>query len=173
MKTFCNTLLLIGLLFVMCEDAIIINFLGLGFWWISYYLDDGSLFIKQHYNFKNNFNLKGNKMNKEKINNLINDGYYPKVYLSSDKKYTKMILKTILEKKESNIVYPIYYNHIKKILNNNQIAFINNYNLAKNLRFSKIVDLNIKSKNNELNRKDMELLIMYKAIKNMEYLEQI
>tara|TARA_Y100001938_G_scaffold29162_1_gene39410 strand:+ start:397 stop:735 length:339 start_codon:yes stop_codon:yes gene_type:complete len=112
-------------------------------------------------------------MNKEKINNLINDGYYPKVYLSSDKKYTKMILKTILEKKESNIVYPIYYNHIKKILNNNQIAFINNYNLAKNLRFSKIVDLNIKSKNNELNRKDMELLIMYKAIKNMEYLEQI
>lgn len=46
MKRFCNTLLLIGLLFVMCENAIIINFLGLGFWWLSYYLDDGSLFIK-------------------------------------------------------------------------------------------------------------------------------
>ena len=111
-------------------------------------------------------------MNKEKINNLINNGYSPKVYLSSDKKYTKMILKTILQKKDCNIVYPIYYNHIKKILNNNQIDFINNYNLAKNLRFNEVVDLNIKSKNNTLNIKDMQLLVIYRAIKNMKYLEQ-
>ena len=111
-------------------------------------------------------------MNKEKINNLINDGYYPKVYLSSDKKYTKMILKTILINDDSNIVYEIYYNHYKKYLNKDQLNFIEYYNKSKLLKFNDIVNLNIKSKQNILNKDEMGLLIMYKSIKNMEYLEQ-
>ena len=37
------------------------------------------------------------KVNKDKINKLIKEGYKPLVYITSDKKYTKMILKTILQ----------------------------------------------------------------------------
>ena len=35
-----------------------------------------------------------------------------------------------------------------------------------------VKQLNIKSKNNTLNIKDMQLLVIYRAIKNMKYLEQ-
>ena len=38
-------------------------------------------------------------MNKNKINQLINEGYSPFLYLASNKNYTKMILKARLQKK--------------------------------------------------------------------------
>ena len=111
-------------------------------------------------------------MDKEKINELINEDYKPLVYLKSNKDYTKMLLKTKLEKENSDIVYPVYYNHVKKLLNNNQLKFIEYYNIAKNLKFNKLVELNIKSKNLTLNKHEMSTLTMHKAIKKMQYLEQ-
>ena len=111
-------------------------------------------------------------MNKEKINKLINEGYKPLVYLKSNKDYTKMIIKTRLEKENCNIIYPVYYNHVKKLLNNNQLKFIKYYNIAKILRFNELVELNIKSKNLTLNKHEMSILTMYRAIKKMQYLEQ-
>lgn len=111
-------------------------------------------------------------MNKTKLNNLINKGYKAKLILKANKKFTNMNLQAILEKQDCNIIYPIYYNHIKTLLNKNQIDFINNYNLAKNLKFNDLVDLNIKSKNFTINKQEMQLLTMYKAIKNKKYLEQ-
>ena len=111
-------------------------------------------------------------MNKTKLNNLINQGYKVKLILKANKKFTNMNLQAILQKQDCNIIHPIYYNHIKTLLNKNQIDFINNYNLAKNLKFNDLVDLNIKSKNFTINKQEMQLLTMYKAIKNKEYLEQ-
>ena len=93
-------------------------------------------------------------MNKIKMNELYNQGYKPLVYITPNKKYDKMILKTILQKENENVVYPVYYNQ------------------AKLLRFNDVVELNIKSKQNNLNKQEMALLIMYKAIKKLEYLEQ-
>ena len=111
-------------------------------------------------------------MKKEKISKLINQGFKPLIYLKSNKDYTKMILKTKLEKKDCNIVHPVYYNHVKKLLNEEQIKFIEYYNIAKNLRFNELVKLNIKSKNLTLNKHEMSILTMYRAIKKMQYLEQ-
>jgi len=111
-------------------------------------------------------------MKKDKIRKLIDEGYKPLVYLTSNKDYSKMILKTILQKNNSNIVYPVYYNHIKTILKKHQLEFIDSYNKAKLLKFSDIVELNIKFKNNTIDKNDMKLLVMYRAIKNMDYLEQ-
>ena len=96
-------------------------------------------------------------MKKEKISKLINEGFKPLIYLKSNKDYTKMILKTKLEKKDCNIVHPVYYNHVKKLLNEEQIKFIEYYNIAKNLT---------------LNKHEMSILTMYRAIKKMQYLEQ-
>ena len=111
-------------------------------------------------------------MKKKQFKNLINNNYKIIVLLQSNKNYNKMILKTILINNENNIVYEIYYNHFKKYLNKNQLNFIEYYKKAKLLKFNEIVELNIKSKENTLNKDEMALLIMYKAIKNMEYLEQ-
>ena len=111
-------------------------------------------------------------MKKEKIKQLTNEGYKPLVYLTSNKKYTKMILKTRLEKENSSIIYPIYYNHVKNLLNNNQLKFIKYYNIAKNLKFNELVELNMKSKNLTSNEHEEAILIMHKAIKKMQYLEQ-
>ena len=111
-------------------------------------------------------------MNKDKINKLIKEGYKPLVYITSDKKYTKMILKTILQKENDSIVYPVYYNHIKNILNKKQLIFIDSYNKAKNMKYNNFVELNIKYNNNNINYEDMKLYVMYKAIKNLTYLEQ-
>ena len=84
-----------------------------------------------------------------------------------------MILKARLQKKSCDIIYPIYYNHIKKWLNDDQLYFIKYYNIAKNLTFNELVDLNIKSKNLTLNKHEMSILIIYRSIKKMERLEQI
>ena len=111
-------------------------------------------------------------MNKIKMNELYNQGYKPLVYITANKKYDKMILKTILQKENENVVYPVYYNHVKNLLNENQILFIECYNQAKLLRFNDVVELNIKSKQNNLNKQEIAILIMYKAIKKLEYLEQ-
>lgn len=111
-------------------------------------------------------------MNKQRMNELYNQGYKPLVYITPNKKYDKMILKTILQKENENVVYPVYYNHVKNLLNQDQIEFIDYYNQAKLLRFNDVVELNIKSKQNNLNKHEMSLLIMYKAIKKLEYLEQ-
>ena len=111
-------------------------------------------------------------MNKIKMNELYNQGYKPLVYITPNKKYDKMILKTILQKENENVVYPVYYNHIKNLLNENQIEFIDYYNQAKLLKFNDVVELNIKSKQNTLNKQEMAILIMYKSMKKLEYLEQ-
>ena len=111
-------------------------------------------------------------MNKDKINKLIKEGYKPLVYITSDKKYTKMILKTILQKENDSIVYPVYYNHIKNILSKKQLIFIDSYNKAKNMQYNNFVDLNIKYNNNNINYEGMQLYVMYKAIKSLTYLEQ-
>ena len=42
-------------------------------------------------------------MNKEKVNELYNQGYKPLVYIKPNKKYDKMILKTILQKENENL----------------------------------------------------------------------
>ena len=111
-------------------------------------------------------------MKQDKIKELLKNDYKIKVFTIPNKQHNKMLLKTILTKKDCNIVYPVYYNHIKKYLNNNQIEFIDNFNRAKNLSFSDDVELNIKSKNNTLTKKDMQLLVMRKSIKKLEYLAQ-
>ena len=112
------------------------------------------------------------KMNKDKINKLIKKGYKPLVYLQTNKDNTKMILKTILTSKNSNIVYSVYYNHIKNILSKKQLIFIDSYNKAKNMQYNNFVELNIKYNNNNINYEDMQVYVMYKAIKNLTYLEQ-
>lgn len=111
-------------------------------------------------------------MNKQKVNVLYNQGYKPLVYITPNKKNDKMILKTILQKENENVVYPVYYNHVKNLLNQNQIKFIDYYNQAKLLRFNDVVELNIKSKQNNINKHETTLLIMYKSMKKLEYLEQ-
>ena len=111
-------------------------------------------------------------MNKDKINKLIKEGYKPLVYLQGNKDNTRMLLKTILINKNSNIVHPVYYNHIKNILSKKQLIFIDSYNKAKNMQYNNFVELNIKYNNNNINYQDMQLYVMYKAIKNSTYLEE-
>ena len=112
------------------------------------------------------------KVNKDKINKLIKEGYKPLVYLQANENNTRMILKTILINKNSNIVHQVYYNHIKNILNKKQLIFIDSYNKAKNMQYNNFVELNIKYNNNNINYEDMQLYVMYKAIKNLTYLEE-
>jgi len=106
-------------------------------------------------------------MNKQRMNELYNQGYKPLVYITPNKKYDKMILKTILQKENENVVYPVYYNHIKNLLNENQIFFIECYNKAKLLSFRDLVEINGKT-----DRDSEGLYTMYKSIKKLEYLEQ-
>jgi len=58
-------------------------------------------------------------------------------------------------------------NQLKK-----QLIFIDSYNKAKNMQYNNFVELNIKYNNNEINYENMQVYIMYKAIKNLTYLEQ-
>ena len=111
-------------------------------------------------------------MKKEQITKLINEGCKIKVFTTPDKNYKKMILKTALINENNNNIYFIYYNHVKKFLNKNQLNFIEVFNRVKNFKFSDKVDLNIKSKNNTLNKNEHENLIMIKSLNKMEYLEQ-
>ena len=111
-------------------------------------------------------------MQKNKLNKLIKEGYKPLVYLQGNKNNTRMVLKTILTSKDCNIVYPVYYNHIKNILSKKQLIFIDSYNKAKNMQYNNFVELNIKYNNNEINYENMQVYVMYKAIKNLTYLEQ-
>tara|TARA_R110002074_G_scaffold394858_1_gene582617 strand:- start:327 stop:650 length:324 start_codon:yes stop_codon:yes gene_type:complete len=106
-------------------------------------------------------------MNKIRMNELYNQGYKPLVYISPNKKYDKMILKTILQKENENVVYPVYYNHVKNLLNENQIFFIECYNKAKLLSFRDLLEINGKT-----DRNSVGLYTMYKSIKKLEYLEQ-
>tara|TARA_Y100001938_G_scaffold76676_1_gene106112 strand:+ start:122 stop:523 length:402 start_codon:yes stop_codon:yes gene_type:complete len=130
------------------------------------------LYIIKIYYLNNNNKWSIIKMNKDKINKLIKKGYKPLVYLQTNKDNTKMILKTILTSKNSNIVYSVYYNHIKNILSKKQLIFIDSYNKAKNMQYNNFVELNIKYNNNNINYEDMQVYVMYKAIKNLTYLEQ-
>ena len=112
-------------------------------------------------------------MKKEDINTKIKEGYKIKVFLASDKKYTKMILKTMFFKEDTNIVFTVYYNHVKKLLNNNQLNFIESYNTVKNWSFKDKVEMNIKFKDNKETISDIANRIVFKAINKMEYIEQI
>jgi len=109
----------------------------------------------------------------DKINKLVNENYKIKVFLAPDKKYTKMLLKTMFFNEDTNIVYPVYYNHVKKLLNDNQLKFIESYNTIKNWAFKDKVDMNIKFKDNKESISDIEKRIVYNAINKMEYIEQI
>ena len=109
-------------------------------------------------------------MNKIKMNELYNQGYKPIVYITPNKKYDKMILKTRLQKENS--VYEVYYNHVKSLLNQEQIKFIECYNKIKLFTFRDKMELNIKSKQNKLNEQEMYVLVMWRAINKFEYLKQ-
>lgn len=104
-------------------------------------------------------------MNKEKLNELVNKGYKAKVYIKPNKNYTKNSLSCMLISNSSDIVYPVYYNHIKSILNEQQIEFINLFKKAQNIAFNDRVELNIKLKQNILTVEEIKLLTMYKEYK--------
>ena len=112
-------------------------------------------------------------MKTAKINQLIKDNFKLKVYLSSDKNYNKMILKTLFYNKNTDIVYPVYYNHVKKHLTKDQLYFIEIYNTVKNFTFSDKVDVNMKYNNNKETEKDIAIRVMLKSITKKEYLEQL
>ena len=111
-------------------------------------------------------------MKKEQVKKLINEGCQIKVYIKPNKKYDKMVLKAALINDDERQFYTVYYNHVKKFLNKNQLNFIAAFNRVKNFKFSDKVDLTIKSKNNSLNKTEYENFIMLKSLNKMEYLEQ-
>ena len=111
-------------------------------------------------------------MKKEEITKLINEGCKIKVFTTPDKNYKNMILKTALINDDERQFYTVYYNHVKKFLNENQLNFIETFNRVKNFKFSDKVDLNIKSKNNTLNKTEHENLIMLNSLNKLEHLEQ-
>ena len=90
-------------------------------------------------------------MNKQRLNELYNQGYKPIVYITPNKKYDKMILKTRLQKENS--VYEVYYNHVKSLLNQDQIKFIDCYNKIKLLTFRDKMELHVKSVQNKIDLK--------------------
>ena len=84
-------------------------------------------------------------MKKEQVKQLLNEGCRIKVYTTPDNKYKKMILKTALINESNNNIYFIYYNHVKKYLNEKQLNFINVFNRVKNFNFRDKLELNIKT----------------------------
>lgn len=111
-------------------------------------------------------------MKKEKIEELLNSGYEIKVFISPCKKYEKGILSTLIEKEGESIVYPVYYNHVKKYLNQNQVEFIDTFNRVKNWGYREQVEMNIKSKSNNESKQDIQNRLIFRAINRLEYIEQ-
>ena len=113
-------------------------------------------------------------MKKERVKELINEGYKIKVFTYPNKKYDKMILKTALIKNltEYDSLYFVYYNHVKKFLNKNQLNFIETFQRVKMFTFDNEVDLYVKDKKNTLNKTEHESLTMLKSFRKMECLEQ-
>ena len=56
-------------------------------------------------------------MRQEKINQLLKDNYKIKVFIKINDKSNGMILNTWIHKNTN--CYQVYYNHVKKYLNNN------------------------------------------------------
>lgn len=112
-------------------------------------------------------------MTTEKIQEKLNQGFFIKVQLVPNKKHDAMKLQTLLLSNETNVVYPIYYNHCKSFLNNDQIDFINTYNNVKNWAFKNDVEMNVKFKSLSESNEDIKNRVMRTSIKKMEYLEQL
>tara|TARA_R100000231_G_scaffold102201_1_gene75972 strand:+ start:94 stop:387 length:294 start_codon:yes stop_codon:yes gene_type:complete len=92
-----------------------------------------------------------------RINELIKDNYKIKVFIKLNNKY-KMNLKTWIYK--DNKCYEVYYNHVKKFLNNNQLRFIKAFQTANKITYKELISAN------------MDVKTMHSAIKKREYLEQ-
>jgi hypothetical protein len=112
-------------------------------------------------------------MQKDRIQQLINEGFKIKVFIAPNKKYDGVKLNTVLFSEDSNVVYPVYYNHIKEFLNPEQLVFIDTYNTVKKWTFREDVEMNIKFKGLTETKEDIQNRIVRKAIKKLEYLEQL
>ena len=62
-------------------------------------------------------------MNKEKQTELLNQGFYIVVSTVANKQYDRMIIKTWFKSDSTNQVYPVYYNHVKNHLSDQQKTF--------------------------------------------------
>ena len=117
-------------------------------------------------------------MKKEKANQLIKEGYQIKVFIAPNRKYDSSKLTCRMYKKVDKIanverIYDVYYNHIKEHLNKDQIRFIELYNKVKNYTYRDAVEINIKKQTLTETKEDIEVRVMYSAIKKLEYLEQL
>ena len=97
-------------------------------------------------------------MRKEKIDQLLKDNYEIKVFIKINNKSSGMVLNTWIH--NNNNCYEVYYNHVKKYLNDNQLRFIKAYQQAKKINYKDLLSA------------DMDVKTMYSAIKKLEYLEQ-
>lgn len=97
-------------------------------------------------------------MRQEKINQLLKDNYKIKVFIKANNKRSGMVLITWIH--NNNYCYQVYYNHVKKYLNNNQLRFIKAYQQAKKISYKDLLSA------------DMDVKTMHSAIKKLEYLEQ-
>lgn len=107
------------------------------------------------------------QMKKAKLQKLLAEGYKAKVYLQDGK------LKAYLYKEGTNEVHPVYYNHVKSILNEYQKDFINAYNRVKNYAFRDDVEMNVKYQAHKETTKEIQLRVVRTAIRKKEYLEQL
>ena len=112
-------------------------------------------------------------MTKSKIKDLINKGYKITVCLQPNEKHNKTILKTWLKNNNTNVIYPIYYNHCLEFLNTEQKRLIQLYKEVSLYQYRDKVELNIKSKKDIVSRETLEKIVILKSINKIEYLELI
>ena len=110
-------------------------------------------------------------MTASKIQDLINQNYKIIVCLMPDKKYTKLTLKTLLKSDQNDLIYQVYYNHVKKFLSSSQIENIELYNKVKNLQFSEKLALNIVSKKLVANEYQIKQITLLQSMREIKYLE--
>ena len=112
-------------------------------------------------------------MTKDRAKELIDQGFKIQVSVRPNKKYDAVKLSCLLRSDNTDVVYPVYYNHVKSWLNDDQLRFIELYNTVKNYTFRDDVEINIKHKQLKETKEDIEVRIMRGAIKKLEYIEQL
>ena len=106
-------------------------------------------------------------MKKDRLTQLTNEGFKLRVYLQGGQ------LKSYLHNEEkTNVIHPVYYNHAKSVINEDQKVFIKTFNEVKSYTFREDVEINIKHKGLKETKEDVRRRVMRKAIKKKEYICQ-
>jgi hypothetical protein len=105
------------------------------------------------------------------VNEKIKEGFKIVVCLTPNKSYDKLILKTYLKSSGTNVVYSIYYNHVKKLLTTSQINNIDLFYEVKNFSFRDKVELNVAMKQFKNTEKQLRQSTMMQVLREKKYTE--